>query len=363
MSCTVSRLRTRRYSAPLHQPFVTARRRVEALEGVLVELELDDGTVGHGSAAQTFAVTGESVSSIETALHGPITEALTSDGERGIRGHAAAIEESCVGNTSAKAAADVALHDAWARRLGVPLAAALGGDTGRVLHTDMTISLAEPDVMTRAATEAANAGFETLKVKLGSDWRADLERLRAVRSAVPAARFRLDANQGWDAKAAVRIIRAIEDADVPLELVEQPVHRDDLDGLARVTAAVDVPIMADESLCSPRDAFEIARTQAADLLNIKLAKCGGVGQALAIADIAAAAGLRCMVGAMMEPRISITAAAHLATTHPAVTMVDLDSAEWVAESELSGGYTLHGDAMHLAAEPGLGFSPEFPEAT
>src|SRR5699024_2242134 len=126
MSCTVSRLRTRRYSAPLHQPFVTARRRVEALEGVLVELELDDGTVGHGSAAQTFAVTGESVSSIETALHGPITEALTSDGERGIRGHAAAIEESCVGNTSAKAAADVALHDAWARRLGVPLAAALG---------------------------------------------------------------------------------------------------------------------------------------------------------------------------------------------------------------------------------------------
>src|SRR5699024_6096526 len=118
-------------------------------------------------------------------------------------------------------------------------------DTGRVLHTDMTISLAEPDVMTRAATEAANAGFETLKVKLGSDWRADLERLRAVRSAVPAARFRLDANQGWDAKAAVRIIRAIEDADVPLELVEQPVHRDDLDGLARVTAAVDVPIMAD----------------------------------------------------------------------------------------------------------------------
>src|SRR5699024_7835335 len=125
------------------------------------------------------------------------------------------------------------------------------------LHTDMTISLDTPDAMARAAVDASRSGFRTLKIKLGRDWRADLERLEVVRDAVPAAQFRLDANQGWDVKSAIRIIRAIEDAGVPLQLVEQPVVKDDLDGLAAVTAAVDVPIMADESLSSPRDAFEI----------------------------------------------------------------------------------------------------------
>src|SRR5699024_665924 len=198
-------------------------------------------------------------------------------------------------------------HDAWARRLGLPLADTLGGNARSVLHTDMTISLDSQEAMAHAADEAARDGFTTLKVKLGSDWRADLDRLRAVRDVVPNAWFRLDANQGWEPKSAIHIIRAIEDAGIPLELVEQPVDKNDLDGLAAVTAAVDVPIMADESLGSPRDALEIARRGAADLFNIKLAKCGDIRPALAIADIAAAAGRRCMIGAMMEPRISITA--------------------------------------------------------
>ena len=363
MSFAVSGLRSRGYSARLRRPFVTSRRRVEALTGVLVELELADGTIGHGSAAQTFAVTGESTESIRAVLHGPVTEALTTSGaERGLREHADAVAASCAGNFSAKAAADVALHDAWARTLGVPLVNALGGDVGNALHTDMTISLDTPEAMARAAIDAAGNGFHTLKVKLGSDQHSDLDRLKAVRDAVPAARFRLDANQGWSVKSAIRIIRAIEDAGIPLQLVEQPVPKDDVDGLAAVTAAVDVPIMADESLSSPRDAFEIARRHGADLLNIKLAKCGGVGQALAIADIAQAAGIKCMVGAMLEPRTSIAAAAHVAAAHPAVTLVDLDSAEWVDEPELAGGYSLHGDEMRLCAEPGLGCGPEDPES-
>src|SRR5699024_6276764 len=246
MPFTVVRLRTRHYSAPLSRPFVTARRRVEHLTGVLVELELDDGTVGHGSAAETLAVTGESQQSIVAALHGPIEEALTSATDaRGTREHAAAIAASCAGNFGAKAAAEVALHDAWARRLGLPLADTLGGNARSVLHTDMTISLDSQEAMAHAADEAARDGFTTLKVKLGSDWRADLDRLRAVRDVVPNAWFRLDANQGWEPKSAIHIIRAIEDAGIPLELVEQPVDKNDLDGLAAVTAAVDVPIMAD----------------------------------------------------------------------------------------------------------------------
>jgi L-alanine-DL-glutamate epimerase-like enolase superfamily enzyme len=356
MRPVVTQVRTRPYSRPLTRPFITSRRRVDTATGVLVEVELDDGTVGHGSAGHSPAVTGESAESITAALHGPIGQALVeTDGDGSLRALTEAIAASCVGNWSAKAAADVALHDAWSRALGLPLAEALGGSAGTVLHTDMTVSLDTPGAMARAAEQAADAGFEVLKIKLGSDWRADLDRLRAVHDAAPAALFRLDANQGWEVKTAIRIIRGIEDAGIPLQLVEQPVVKHDLTGLAAVTAAVDVPIMADEAIASPHDAFAIARRGAADLLNIKLAKCGGIGQAMAIADIARAAGIDCMIGAMMEPRISITAAAHIAATHPAITLVDLDSAEWIDDPELTGGYQLDGAEMRLHPGPGLGF--------
>lgn len=325
--------------------------------GVLVEIELADGTVGHGSAGQSFGVTGESVDSVLAVLNGPVKQALADRSGAGRRGIAAGIADSCVGNFAAKAAVDVALHDAWARTLGVPLAEALGGDAATVLRTDMTVSLDTPQRMADAAVEAVGDGFDVLKIKLGNDWRADLDRLRAVREAAQDVRFRLDANQGWDVKSAIRVIRAIEDAGIPLELVEQPVAGRDLAGMAAVTAAVDVPIMADESVSSPHSALEIVQRRAADLLNIKLAKCGGIGEALAIADIAHAAGIECMVGAMMEPRISIAAAAHLAAAHPAVTLVDLDSAEWIDDPDLTGGYRLRGSEMHLHPGPGIGFAP------
>ncbi|MBB3663740.1 L-alanine-DL-glutamate epimerase-like enolase superfamily enzyme [Prauserella sediminis] len=353
----VADLRARPYSAPLTRPFITARRRVDTMLGVLVEIELADGTVGHGSAGQSLGVTGESVDSVLAVLNGPVKQALTERAGTGRREVAAGIAGSCVGNFAAKAAADVALHDAWARTLGVPLAEALGGDTATVLRTDMTVSLDTPQRMADAAVEAVGDGFDVLKIKLGNDWRADLDRLRAVREAAPDVRFRLDANQGWDVKSAIRVIRAIEDAGIPLELVEQPVASRDLAGMAAVTAAVDVPVMADESVSSPHSALEIVQRRAADLLNIKLAKCGGIDEALAIADIARAAGIECMVGAMMEPRISIAAAAHLAAAHPAVTLVDLDSAEWIDDPDLSGGYTLRGSEMHLHPGPGIGFAP------
>lgn len=352
---TVAEVRTRPYRGPLRRPFVTARRRVEAITGVLVEVELEDGTVGRGSAAETFGVTGESVASIVAAVEGPVAEAVTA-GSRSIREHAVALAGSCVANTSAKAAVDIALHDAWAQSLGLPLAVALGGDVAAELPTDMTVSLTDPEDMARKAAAAVEQGYQLLKIKLGSDWRADLERLAAVAEAAPSAGLRLDANQGWDVKSAIRIIRAIEDAGLPVRLVEQPVDRCDLAGLAAVTRAVGLPIMADEAISSPTDALELLSARAVDLLNIKLAKCGGIGQALAIADVAAAAGVECMVGAMMEPRISVTAAAHVAAAHPNITLVDLDSAEWVDDPELDrGGYTMDRSLLRLHEEPGLGF--------
>ncbi|WP_288780279.1 dipeptide epimerase [uncultured Kocuria sp.] len=350
---TVRRLATVPYRGPLVRPFVTSRRRADAIDGVLVELDLDGGVRGIGSAAQTWAVTGESVASIEAAVNGPMAESLVG---RTLSLHEASdvVMNSCSGNSSAKAAVDVALHDAWSAALGRPLTVALGGRSEGSVETDMTVSLGEPDVMAQDGIKAWDEGFRILKIKLGQNWHRDMERLEILREAVPQARFRLDANQGWTAQEAIRAISSLEDSGFPVDLVEQPTPKHDLEALAAVTAAVYTPIMADESIATPHDAVEIVRRGAADMLNIKLAKCGGIRAAIALADIAEAAGLGCMIGAMMEPRPSIAAAVHLAIARPSIGLVDLDSAEWIDDPRISGGYVRDGAHLTVTKETGLG---------
>lgn len=350
---TVVAVRHHRHRAPLLRPFVTAARRTESVEYVVAEVELADGTVGQGSAAETVAVTGESAATIAAALAGPLRQAL--EGATGTPGELSdRIARALDGATSARSALDVALHDAVARSLGVPLVELLGGHLGGTLTNDMTISLEDPETMAAHARDAVASGDRILKIKLGRDVEHDRRRLAAVLDAAPEVRLRLDANQGWDADQAIEIIGGLEADGLPVDLVEQPVPAADLAALARVRAAVRTPIMADEAVWTADDARRIVDADAADMLNIKLAKAAGLGQALAIADVAQEAGLTCMVGAMMEPRISITAGAHLAFAHPAITMIDLDPPAWFASDLPRGGYRQDGAELALLGGPGLG---------
>ena len=352
---TVAAVRCHLHRAPLLRPFVTAARRTDSVEYVVAEVELADGTIGQGSAAETVAVTGESARTIEVALHGPLRAAVegVTDSVIGLSDRVGAALD---GATSAKAALEVALHDAWARTAGRPLAELLGGRVEDGLMNDMTISLEDPEVMARHAREAVAAGEQILKIKLGYDIDEDRRRLAAVVEAAPEARLRLDANQGWTPQQAIEIITGFEQDGLPIDLVEQPVAASNIEGLARVTAAVQLPIMADESVWSTEDARRLVETGACDLLNIKLAKTGGLRGALAIAEVARAAGVECMLGAMMEPRISITAAAHLAIAHPAITMIDLDPPAWFASDAPAGGYVQDGAWLRLTGGPGLGLA-------
>lgn len=346
-------VRAHRHRSPLLRPFVTAARRTDSVAFVVAEVELDGGVVGQGSAAETVAVTGESAATIHEALTGPLGAALT--GARGTLPELATrIAGALPGATSAKAALDVALHDAAARAAEVPLVELLGGSTGGELLNDMTVSLEEPEVMARRAREAVDSGEQILKIKLGRDPEEDRRRLDAVLEAAPGVRLRLDANQGWSPEEAIRILTGLEADALPIDLIEQPVPAADVDGLARVRAAVGLPIMADEAVWTAADARRLVDAGAADLLNIKLAKTGGVREALAIADVAQEAGLTCMIGAMMEPRISITAAAHLAVAHPAITLIDLDPPAWFASPLPGGGYVQDGARLRLLGGPGLG---------
>ncbi len=350
----IAEVRCSRVTAGLHTPFVTALRSTSTVETTVVEVVTGDGERGFGEAPQVWRVTGESLASAEACLSGPLRDVVLDRDPDDLHDLLVASERAVVGNHGAKAALDVALHDLAARRLGVPLVRLLGG-TALSVRTDVTISAGEVDQVSADAGKRRADGFGTLKLKVGTDAASDVARVRAVREAVgPDVTVRLDANQGWTAREAIRAIRALEDAGTDVELVEQPVAAWDLDGLAAVTAAVDTPVMADESCFGLRDLTAIIRLRAADLVNVKLAKCGGLRNARTLLELAAAHGVGAILGSMMEGPIGVGAAASLAAAHGSTLVNDLDAAWWLESSPVRGGITYDGDTVALPDGPGLG---------
>lgn len=353
-------VQTRLLSVDLHTPFVTALRRTTTAETVVVELTDADGHTGWGEGPQVWRVTGDSLAGIRACVDGPITDALVG-APADPRESAVLVRRAVVGNPGAKMAVDVALHDLAARRAGVPLAAHLAAYAARpvptaiTVPTDVTLASGGPDELAVAASARVAEGFGVLKVKVGTDAATDVARVRAVREAAgPDCTVRLDANQGWDAHEAVTVIRAIEDAGLGVELVEQPVPADDLLGLAYVTAHVDTPVMADESLFDLADLVELVRLRAADLVNVKLAKSGGLTPAVELLDLAARHGLGTMVGSMMETHLGVGAAASLAAAMGTSAVSDLDAAWWAVGSPYDGGIRYDGPRVVLPDAPGLG---------
>ena len=190
---------------------------------------------------------------------------------------------------------------------------------------------------------------------MGKEGLADVERMAAIRAAVgPEVKLRVDANQGWTAEQSVAIIRAMEDKGLNIELVEQPVPAHDLAGLKAVTAAVDTPILADEAVFSCYDAANLIEQKAADLINIKLMKTGGIHNALKICRMAEEHGVECMIGCMLESRLSVAAAAHLAAGQSIVTRADLDGPSLCSVDPYTGGPVFDGPSITMTGDPGVG---------
>jgi len=199
-------------------------------------------------------------------------------------------------------------------------------------------------------------GFESLKIKVGKDIGVDIERTKAIHAAVEGrALLRLDANQGWSAKQAVYALQTLEDAGVKLELVEQPVKAYDLEGLRYVTERVHTPVMADESVFGPMEVIELIRMRAADIVNIKLMKTGGISNAVRIADICGMHGVECMIGCMLEGSIGVAAAVHLAVAKSdVITKVDLDGPSLCQYDPVTGGVIFNESEITVTDAPGLG---------
>lgn len=342
--------------ARLHTPFVTALRSTTTVESLLVTVRDSDGVTGYGEAPQVWRVTGENIAGARACVEGPLTEAVRGRDPEDLQPLLHAVADTVVGNSGAKAAVDVALHDLVARRRDLPLHRLLGGTTQQV-PTDVTLAAGDPEGLVASARDRLADGFTVLKLKVGTDATADVARVLAVRRAVgPRVCLRVDANQGWTPRDAVRVIRALEDAGADLELVEQPVHARDLDGLARVSAAVATPVMADESVYDVRDLVEVLRRGAADLVNVKLAKCGGLGPATALLALARATGVGTTVGSMMETSVGVGAASALVAARGTTAVADLDAAWWAAEPVVRGGVRYQRGQLLLPDAPGLGVS-------
>ncbi|CDQ38583.1 L-Ala-D/L-Glu epimerase [Virgibacillus salexigens] len=336
---------------PLHTPFKTALRTATEIESITVTIHLANGVIGKGEAAPTWVITGDSAQSIQAALEGPIKTALFHQDIRHFQTLLTAIQNSCVGNTSAKAAADMALYDAYSKWLAIPLYQLLGDH--QPIYTSMTVGVDDPAKMADDAKKWVEAGYSRLKIKVGAKPELDITRITAIREAIPAdVLLRLDANQGWQPKQAVQLIQKMEKIGAGIEFIEQPVKAKDLDGLKFVTDHVHTPIMADESVFSPQDAFTIVSGHYADLLNIKLMKCGGIQNALSIANLAMVHRMPCMIGSMMESSFSVGAAAHFAAAHPNVIYYDLDAPLWLVEEAEVIDY--QGEKLYLSSSAGIG---------
>ena len=250
----------------------------------------------------------------------------------------------------------MAVYDLYAQRFGAPLYRLLGGYRDTV-ETDITISVNPVPQMIEDSLEAVRQGYRILKIKVGKEGLADVARIAGIREAVGGdVRLRVDANQGWTAKEAVRIITAMEDKGLDIDLVEQPVPAHDLDGMRMVTRAAATPILADESVFSPGDAADIIRTHAADLINIKLMKTGGIWQALKICTLAEMYGVECMIGCMLESKLAVSAAAHLAAAKRVITRADLDGPSLCRIDPYTGGPVYENGIIRMTDAPGIGIT-------
>ncbi len=319
-------------------PFVIARGGDEDYRVVWVRLTDSDGVEGWGEADPSRYY-GETADTVLTVLK-RLEPHLPRD-PFDLEGAEAAFAHAVPQNGAARAALSAALHDLVGKRLNQPVWRLWGLDPARAPRSSFTIGLDTPEKMRQKVAEAS--AFPILKIKLGTD--RDEQILRTIRDATDKP-IRVDANAGWTRERAIAMLPVLKEYGV--EFVEQPLPPEDLEGIAAVRRKGVLPVVVDESCIVATDIPRLAG--AVDGINIKLAKCGSLREALRMVATARAHGMLVMVGCMIESSLGITAAAHFT---PLVDAADLDGAALTANDPFVGA-TIDGGQIQLPREPGLG---------
>lgn len=327
--CTVLDL-----TAPLNQPFRIASGQHDQLENLGFTIELYDGTKGFGEAAIASHITGETVITSRQNLES-IAKDLVGKNIAEYLSISHQLNERLVKNKAAVAAVEMALLDALTRQMKIPLWKFFGS-TCAPLATDITIVIAPLEETTVAASQYYRQGFRTFKIKVGRDEDLDFGRVLAVKKVVKNSAIILDANQGYTADQALSFLKNLKKHGVKPVLLEQPVPREDWEGLKKVSRLADVPVCADESAGTLNNVIELIKQKLVPVINIKLMKFG-ILQAREAVALARANGVQLMIGAMMESELSSTAAAHFAVGLGGFQFIDLDTPFFIKPAVKIGG--------------------------
>ncbi len=340
---------TVKYKHAFTTAYGTERETIHAL----IKVYTDEGITGLGEAAPLQDFTGENYRTIEHAIKGKFEKALV--GQTPFDHSRIHKDLNRVpGNPSAKSAVDIALWDIMGKALRQPLYALLGGKIRQRIETAEVIGFDKPALMAEAALSLKQQGFRTIKMKIGSgNVKLDVERVAAVRNAIGSdVDLRVDANNSYAVEKAIELGRRIRKYEIAY--FEQPVSAKNLRGLARVRKAIDIPISADEAVHDAADALQVIKHDAADVLAIKFAKCGGICEAKSIAKIAESSGLKCVMISAFEVGVGLAADVHVACSSSSVELPCEIAIGPMYEDEFTSGILNGVTWLDVPDHPGLG---------
>lgn len=323
MTPRIKTIRVSIRSVPMPSPWQISLYSATERAHAIVEVITDSGIVGLGESSPSPAFMGESADTIKLAVERYLAPAIIGQEIDALARIHRLMDASIYGQSAAKSAVDIAIHDAWARSIEAPVYSLIGGRYRDAVDLCYVVGIKSDETVTEEIASVIAAGFPAVKLKVGKDPERDLRLVeaafRTIQAHGPTVRLRLDANQGYSAKTAIGVIRDIE-AMGAIDAIEQPVLKADLVGLREIRRHVHTPVMIDETVFSIGDALQAIREGCADAINIKVCKVGGLYPATRIAALAQAAGLACTVGSNLELGIGIAASLHFAASNPAITM-------------------------------------------
>ena len=336
---------------PMREALATSRHAYGTMGYAIVRVTLSDGATGYGEARESVHITGETQGGIIEAVRtllGPALAGHEADDVEGVHARMAAAADF---NACAKSGIDMALHDALGHSRGMPVAVLLGGTVRGPIASSKAISVGETGAMVAQARRFVEAGFGTVKIKTGADPVAERTAIAAIRAECgPGLKIKLDANQAWSLPEAASFLREVEGFGI--EMVEQPLPAWDLVGSAELRRRTPIPVMLDEGVHSPQDAYRAIAAGACDYVNIKLLKTGGLHPAAKLVAVCESAGIACQIGTL-DTSIGSAAAAHLVHARSNIRFAEINGPSRIA-FDLATGFAIENGAAQVTARPGLG---------
>jgi len=336
-------------------PFRTSLGEHKNLENILFTLKLKNGVEGYGEAGIATHITGETVEATSKNLN-DTGNCLVGENICDYLSISAELNKAFPFNKSAVAAIEMALFDALAKNLKMPLWNFFG-NAPKKLASDITIVMSGLNETERAIKNFYKQGFRSFKVKIGKDMDVDFKRVKIIKKIAKNSKIYLDANQGYSAKEALCFLNLLKKANIIPDLIEQPVKKNDWEGLKRITKSSKVPVCADESVTSVSDCIKAIKEKAVSVINIKLMKSGLI-QAREIALFAAHSDIDLMIGGMLESSLAMTASAHLAAGLGCFKYVDLDTPFFLKDGTKNPYLNSRGIYDLTKVKRGIGINPK-----